>query len=421
MELQIGYDRSMMRRRLLRSTLAVTLLAAAACGGLDVEGQPGEPTPMRLVAGVPAVDVSVGDERRGRPLVLDTGSPRTVLSRHAFPSLGSGWQPRTLRGFGLQIRGLELGVAPLFSENGCAGYTPAGLLGADVLSRFSFGLDYERRRAYLLDAGDVPAAPFGRDTDPVESVRFSLLGGGSVRLQGVDEPGRAEASRIVVQVEVESRRVAAVVDTGAAVTVASSELLQSLGGSDRPHRCCVEVATVDGAAKAALTRLRSLRVGSTALRSVAAMKLGDSVFSRLADETGRDVQLLIGGNVLQHFASLFDYAARSWQLHHYRAPKRIRARPFVLPGLTLCKAGGKNRGAIVLDVFAGSDAADEGIEPGMVVLAIDDRQLDPLSEEQIQSLLRSKNAGETMTLLLQTTAQPARKRVLVEQLLPRYE
>ena len=381
------------------------------------EGEAGQRVGLELVNGVPAVRATV-DGNAEQLLLIDTGSPLTLLARRAFPERPAGATAVRLGAFGLSFPAAPSAMVALFdSESPCAGPTPAGLLGADVLRHFGLELDFEAQQGALvadtqpLAVGDAPGA--------LQDLPFALRGGGTVRLAD-DLSVRVGPARVVLSLRVEGHAVEAVLDTGATDTLISDTLLRRLPAAGRPLICCktLETAT-QGAVAGRVTRLRSLELGAAIrLDGLPALVLPDAtLFAALARETGRPITMLLGADVLRQLVSRLDYPRRRWRVGLRQDAQPARADAYLLAGFTFCAArdGG---GAQVQDVLLGCDAFAKGVRTGERLLAIDGATLIDLDQEAILTLLRQAPLGQSLRLRFATGGGLVERTVRLEQLLP---
>ncbi len=161
------------RRRLLAGlALPPVLLQGCAPSGPTACGiRPQAEIPLRMVANIPLVDVTLN----GGPatMVLDTGAERTVLTEAAARRVGLEFDPRNIqRGAGaggivtsfaarvrrMELAGLSIPDHPVLATphplGSIAGTPIDGLLPALVLSAFDVDLDLPGRKATLY-AGTV--------------------------------------------------------------------------------------------------------------------------------------------------------------------------------------------------------------------------------------------------------------------------
>ena len=409
-----------MKRAAWHLSMLLLLLAAAACGDDDLltfEGQPGQAATISISAGVPLVDLGVG-QGAARPALLDTGSPLTVLLSSAYPALGSGPTSVDLAAFGLRFPGYPVTVLNLFGGGVCAN-SVSGLVGGDLLRHFRLGLDYRGQRGFLF-YGDAADPVMSADAAAEQEVKIRVLGGGLARLSGHSTVYDLSATRLVMaEALVEGKKVAALVDTGASLVVVNPGLLASLGQTGRPSLCCETVSTMAGHVKMKLTRLRQLRLGPASVDNLAALVLTDStLLDALSREVGQQVQLLVGGNFLRHYAVKVDYQGARIMLGRYRSQDHVDPREYVGPGFSFCRtAAGEQQ---VLDVYQGTDASAQGVQPGDLLQQVDGTAVKGMQREAVLSLLRKPAVGVAGKLTFTTAKGTVERQIKVEQLLADY-
>ena len=403
--------------------LAVGLMQQA-CGptsDLRFSGQTGQLVAMTLNRDVPAVSLGLGS-RQGQALV-DSGSPLTFVAPSTdAPSVPS---PQATT-FGLNFQPLPAIAAPIgvFETNDpCQNQPTIGLLGADLISEFRLWLDYRGLRASLLST-DQPA-PSAADTDPPIQVQARLAGGGLVSIPPNGANQRVGATRLLLPCTVDGQPCAALVDTGASLTVISRRLLAASKDSARPSACCLAIATGEAVQQAMLYRLRSLALGdgeTIAVDNAVAVSLADdALFDDLSSEVGDQVDLIVGGSLLRRFAVEVDYRRRRLSFAAYRQHDHLNQSDFILPGFSFCRLADRS-GALVLDVFEGSDAQRQGLRSADVVLEINDTPIAGRDTAAIHALFRQTALGQRVTLQIRSGMGNETRAVAVslEQILATY-
>lgn len=430
------------RRRTPAAPLVALALALllAGCGDAELPfaGEPGRATAITIDSWVPFVmgDVRLPDDGAASgPLLLDTGSPLTLLDRGAT-GLTAGHASAELRAFGLTFPGYPLVVTDVFAgEDPCQSRPTAGIVGGDLLRHFRLGLDYKAGRAYLFRGPEADDATLDADTEPPLRVPLEVLGGGTVAgLAGVEGSVGVPGTRLVVaRVRVEGRDAVAVIDTGASLNLIGTRLLKRLGDTGgRPQLCCTGVTTLGGAVRARVLRVKSIELGGARVDSVAALAAAglDSLLAGLSGEIGREVDLLLGGSFLREFTARYDYGAGWLELRRYRSPTHIDRDEFVGPGFSFCEArhvtdpkSGADVpvGMRVLDVYQDTDASDQGVAAGSLVVAVDGSSVVGKSAEQALQLIRKHAVGETVKLSFKATPADIVRQVEVERVLPEYK
>ncbi|MBK8481271.1 MAG: aspartyl protease family protein [Proteobacteria bacterium] len=411
------------RRALLAGGAAVFACALGlACGEsapvptLRFEGEVGQRVPLQLVNGVPAL-AAVVDGGDAQLFLLDTGAPLTLLAQRAFPERPSGPQTLRLGAFGLAFPAAPAVMSALFaSESACAGPTPAGVIGGDLLRQFGLELDLAGLQVALRAA--EPAIDEGAAVSAPQVIPFRLRGGGTVH-PTEDVSVQVGATRVIVPLRVEGVAVEALLDTGATTTLIRDGLLRRLPATGRPLICCERVETASqGALAARITRLRRTELGTLRLDGLAVLVLPDATpFAALSRETGRSIDLILGADVLRQLVSYLDYPARRWRVALRGDAVLAPADDFVLAGFTFCAARDGD-GAIVQDVFVGSDAFAKGVRSGERLLSIGGEPVAGLDRAALLALLRRTPVGETVRLAFGTGSGISERVVRIEQHLP---
>lgn len=402
--------------------LALLLALAPACGDpapgptVVYEGEAGQPVALQLINGVPAIVATI-DGGAERLLLVDTGSPLTLLSQRAFPERSAGPATVGLGAFGLAFPAAPIAIGALFAnESPCAGPTPSGLIGGDLLRQFSLELDYGALRVAL--AAGAPAPVLGGEGVALQELPFHLHGGGTVRLAD-DVSVRVGPNRVVVSLSVEGMPVEALLDTGSTRTLISDSLLRRLPAAGRPLICCETVETASqGALAARVTRLRGIALGTVQLTDWVVLALPEATpFAALSRETGRAITMVIGSDVLQRLVSQLDYPMRRWRVGLRGGGEQPPVDAYLGPGFTFCAAR-DGVGALVQDVLLGSDGFAKGVRRGERLLAIGGVDLAGLDRAAMLELLRQTPVGQAVRLRFDTAGGVVERTVRVEQLLP---
>jgi hypothetical protein len=354
-----------------------------ACGDrpLVYEGETGRAVAMKLIDGIPAVEVAF-DEGANGPILIDSGSPLTLISQHAVP-LGDTVRQGRLDGLGPVFPTLEVAVAPLFSaDDPCAGDIPIGLVGADLLSNFRVRFDHGNEQFTLL-ASDADTAG---DASEARTVAFELRGGGLVSID--DAKLRIGATRIIVRIEIEGTQLLGLIDTAASTTIIDRTLLEELQQSARPTRCCVGVGGYDLAPiQAPLVRLQSLVLGPVERRDLVALALpAEPLLGALSREVGEPIRAIIGANALRGFDSEIDYQRFEW-LFWERPEFLTNVDSYVSAGFSYCRSRRDSGQLLALDIYEDTDASRVGLQPGSRIEQIDGRDVAQLDDDEVRRLL----------------------------------
>jgi len=287
--------------------------------GIEYVGEGGTPVSFRLSSLTPEILLDLDIEPGPQTFVLDTGSP-VHLADVGHYSVPIGVHRLEMIGLGLVFRNL-----PFVFEDFFDAWVPiSGLLGANLLKYFDWELNYPDRTVTLWPKG-FP------ERDPADSrVSFTLTGGGRFRLSN-GETLDVGATRHLVYVELEGRRVLGLLDTGASYMVLKQSLLDSLGTGGRPNHGTTQVVTAYGVIDAPLTELADVAFTdvpeATRVADVYAVVVPDDFLASLRVETGRQVDVLIGGSFLSQFRLRFATDERVIDVRSPSVKKRWPSRP----------------------------------------------------------------------------------------------
>ncbi|MCH9684812.1 MAG: retroviral-like aspartic protease family protein [Deltaproteobacteria bacterium] len=238
----------------------------------------------------------------GRAFVVDTGTPRSLFRAAVLGVAGSS-PPRAvertaddwdvLANWG--IRRAEVLAIPDEEFEAIVGPTGFdGIIGADLL-RVGGVVTFHMSGNYLQ---------FGRpafldDRIPIAEVESSLRGSGEICWDNDCFP--YGPSRFVVDVELEGRPVAAMVDTGATLLTVMEDAIDS----ERPST--VEVTNAEGVFRT-MSRLDALATGQLELvEPVVDLVPFSNRFVRLASQLGHPVDVLLGNSMLRELVVVLDY------------------------------------------------------------------------------------------------------------------
>jgi hypothetical protein len=369
---------------------SLLLLALAGCHGgapvhgLATDGALGVPASASFVGNVLFAAVTV-DGVGGDRLLVDTGSPFTLLDPVAFPTVAGGDGAHAGK---LTVGGVTVEDVPAIGLGFGGGNGPmvAGILGANVLCQFSTALDYRGGAVRLGAAAD----PDGVD-EPGQATSFALEGGGSV----AGNDGRIDfpATRIAITANIEGVDHPLVVDTGASDVVLRQALFTQITSDGRKRLDDLPITTVSGTTNASAARLRALTVAGAQLSGIAALTVGDQLLDTITSEVGHPVDGLLGGTFLREFFVTVDYPARVIHLQRYASRDHI-VDEYVRVGVRLTTAPS---GYVIAQVYAGSDAAQKGLSLGDELRAVDGTALAALDAEHADRLLDAP-AGSTHAL-----------------------
>lgn len=253
----------------------------------------GDPLAARSLAAGMAVDVALNGVSPFR-FVVDSGADRTVVGRAvatrlALPAVGpirlhdtaGAASVETVRIDRLRVGATEVRdiVAPALPERYIGAH---GLLGIDALAGQRLMLDYAARTITVEDARQPSPAP-----EPGEIVVTAR---------------RRKGQLILTQARAGDVRIAAVIDSGAQMTMGNSALRARIAGGRRlPDADRVTLSSVTGRSFLADTVvLPELRLGGVTLRDVTIAFTDAPPFALFG--LARAPALLLGTDVLEAFA-----------------------------------------------------------------------------------------------------------------------
>jgi hypothetical protein len=365
-----------------------------------VSGTTGLPVAVEPLLGLFTVPVRL-DGVAGPPMLVDTGSPVTFVTPGAYGSPSRGSATGTVN---LTVGALTLeGVPVVWADPFALGATLGGVLGANLVCQFASTWDWQRDR-FTLGAEPVDADT----TDDVPPYPFQLRGGGFLQLS-VAQSIAVPPTRLVVEVQVEARTFHLILDTGASSTALRDDAVAPFLADGRGSYA-LDVGAQGGPMRQSLFRAR--RIAALGVVREGAVVVGYSAanLAALAQEVGGPVDGLLGADFLRPWLTTIDYPAGRVHLRRYRDQSHVRD-AWTRAGLFVSTNDG---GAmVVVQVVAGSDAAQRGIAVGERLLSVDGLDVAGLARDRVDTLLRGM-VGETRHL--RTDAREADVRV--EDLIP---
>lgn len=284
------------------------------------EGKSATTIECEIVNNRPVVKVRVNGNPEPLRFVLDTGSGMTVISEKTAERLGinsvvRGGVARAIGGEGkfeivygfldmLEIGEVRVARIPVYIRqfNG-DGDQFDGYIGLSVIAKFITTLDYGKTTFSLVKNIDkaakkdkstkakIPVAAITMDGEnlsvPLRTTSSGFLSS-QVKIEGVNEPLNF------------------ILDTGASVSVLSSEAAQLEGISNRfAHTTLLKIYGAAGVAENVSTlMLPRLTLGATSREKVMAAILDLNVIN---ETTGYQQAGIIGGNFLRHYRLTFDF------------------------------------------------------------------------------------------------------------------
>lgn len=420
-----GRSRSTPRAQALRAPqrvcyLALGLALLGGCGGQDdsngagftplpVTGPMGVPSPALIGENVVLVDVMIDGYGGGR-LVVDTGSPFTIVNGGLFP--GVMLPQQTTVHVNIGVGELTFDQVPTIQAVGGTmdQLRLAGLFGANVMRQLSCTFNY-RDQELQLGAGTLPDG-----VESVTNVPFELSGGGLAQLDGqiISVP----KTRIPITADVEGKKHRFILDTGASDVTLRTSVYQALVADGRPSIDDAPFSTVSGSGNASATRARSVTLSGQTVTNVAVVSFDDTIIDSVSTELGETIDGLFGGDFLREFLLTVDYPHGNVELRRYTTRDHI-VDEFQRVGMWLKPAGAL---AIVVGaIHAGSDAQKKGVSEDDEILAIDGVTLPGLDVITADALLEG-TPGQTHNIRFGTTTSSSLEQkavdLLIEDLIP---
>lgn len=320
--------------------------------------------------------------------ILDTGAFNTCLDRAYAQTLGLlaegthtaegvggydtfgftriqslGWT--TPAGVGVEVRDLRAGVIALQGSLSSAEWNrTAGLLGYDVLSRFTLELDFDRQVLMLHDPATY------RHTGPGTPIPMTLHG--NVPTVELTLNGSCKGDYIV---DVGNSTVLTV----HAEQVDACRLLYQKR-KDVEHL----VGGIGGVFRESVCRMDSVQLGPFRMREPI---VGLSTHHR-GGSGSKEIAGNIGTTVLERFRCTFDYAGGTLWLEP--AARYAEREAFTRSGLWFTRWAGV---VIVHGVVKGSPAAEAGFKIRDVLRAVNGRPIERWTPEELDKVLKSGPAG----------------------------
>lgn len=384
--------------------LSLLLTTAVACGGsngggrstpLMTSGMLGKPSTAVISNNLIFVNASMNmmDQTPGVfGMLVDTGSPVVLIDPTQFntPPPTTNAQIATKVDLGLlDASGTPVVVieqAPVLQVSNAMmdGLGFGGILGGSVMHQFSVQLDYA---APMMDGFCLGCTATARaDVDADNVVPFTLKGGGdSAVTLGTDSHGNPINSpainipptRIVVGVSIDGTAHTCIVDSGATQLSLRSTVYDALVADGRAQLAGgIAIMTIAGPASAAVTRARTIAVGSATIVNPPVMSImttpADQLLGNISTELKTQIDCLLGGSFLRNFLVTIDYPATQLHLQPYLTPPipdEFRRAGFTVGLETMTGP------FVVTYVYPGSDAASQGIAVGDEVVAVDGTDL----------------------------------------------
>jgi hypothetical protein len=309
-----------------------------------------------------------------------------------------------------------------------------GILGGSVMHQFSVQLDYS---APMMEGFCLGCTAGGRaDVGADNVVPFTLKGGGDSPVTlGTDSMGHPinspainiPATRIVVTVAIDGAAHTCIVDSGATQVSLRSTVYDGLIADGRAQLSGgIAIMTIAGASGAAVTRAKSISVGTATIANPPVMTImssnpsdPDPLLKNISNEINTQVDCLLGGSFLRNFLVTIDYPGTQLHLEPYVTPPipdEFRRVGFTI-GLDATATH-----FVVASVYPNTDAAKQGIMVGDEVVSIDGTSLQAVQFVDAADQLLDGTPGTTKMITFGTTKSANNSgktlTVLVDDLIP---
>ena len=385
----------------------VTAATLSSCGssspgsppgpGITTTGTLGQPTTALIAGNLIFVNASMNmmaEDPGSFGMLIDSGSPVVLID----PSLFNATPPTTTAKISTNV---DLGLldatgqpvvviqnTPVLQVSNAMmdalGF--GGILGGDVMSKFSVQLDYA---APMMEGFCLGCSASTDRTDvqlPGGVVAFTLKGGGhSPVTLGTDSQGNPINSpvvnipptRIPVTVTMDGTDHACIVDTGATEVSLRSTVYDQLISDGRAQLVSgIAIMTIAGSSNASLTRVKTMTLGDSTVSNVPVMTImtspSDQLLDGISNELGKQIDGLLGGSFLRNFLVSIDYPNGQLHLQPYLTPPIPDE--FRRVGITI---GLDITGThfVVSSVYPNTDAASKNINVNDQVVSIDGTSL----------------------------------------------
>ncbi len=303
--LQVAPKNDISRRDKIRGLIDFLEYLGNRASLYDLGGTDQTTVPIEIVKQRPIIKVKIGKKNRVFNFVLDTGSSVTVLSEATAKEIGikpvaSGGQASAIGGTGKFdivygfLNSIEIGEAKIknvpiyirrFHEDA---ENVDGFIGLAIISQYLTTLDYGNLTLSMVKRDDKIVKKF-TENEVLLPLRLTTSGflSGEVKIQGLDFP------------------VYFIVDTGASISVISSELANSNELSKFVTGDTMRVVGAGGVLNNVQSYLLpKITFGNHSRESVSAIALNLNLIN---ENSGFSQNGILGGNFLQNYKLTFDF------------------------------------------------------------------------------------------------------------------
>jgi PDZ domain/Aspartyl protease len=385
--------------------ISVPFAAAAQGGSCPAIAAPAAEVPLTLIGDHIYIEAMVNGTGPYRFIIdtggvnlIDTGLARQLSLTITGSEAGHGTGPETVESGKTTIERLTLGNItftgqPFYTFDfgqlyAGGGVKMMGMLGAMLFHQYVTCIDFDHKEVELI-----------------ESAKFNARRAGSSLTMSI------KASEITVRGSFDGIPGVFQIDTGSPTTltlaapfVAQHQLLKRF-----PRRIETSSGGVGGSMREDIVRGRDLILGTeqiehpiVALASVSKGKLAQSSFSGI-----------IGMGALKRYIVTFDFPGQRLFLNPYK-PVPANLDTYDRSGMRIetMLAGFR-----VVSVAAGTPAAEAGLEPGDVIIAIDGRPASSVTLPGLRDELRQLPPGSVITLAIRADGEPRNVRIILRDLI----
>lgn len=364
-------------------------MAFLPCLGACQEQESSPPVELDIVwIGVPWVE-----DDEGTWFLVDTGAPRSVVVPTAAMELEQGstvekalddWAPLgRLSNVPVLLTDATIGEVAIRPE------PYGGILGIDVAQQHPLLFDSLDDHLYV---GNVGRVELGTTTQR-SAVSVERLGAGTF-CPTPDFCVPYEPARLVFEVTIEGVDTWAILDTGAATSIATEGLVRRLSAEQEVSSL---ISTSD-AQTPPLNRHRvDLTLGDHEVRdSILGTGVDESLFAKLQVETGRRIEVLLGWSSLDDFAIEIDADSPSLHLHPYLDPPE----PRTVHGTGMLLEADDDDCYRVVTLYEEQPAAAAGVQLGDCVTSVNGENPGERSAAELNAAMVTSDLGTTFDVVI---------------------